>query len=143
MVKVFADGCSLGNPGKAGVGIAVFEAGQKVKELSFYIGEATNNVAEYFALILSLIECLAGRYRRANIYMDSKLVVEQINGGFKVKNKNLYGLNLLARHLISSLDKVNLSFIRREGNKLADSLAKKGAKKGNFTNRIFLPEINK
>ena len=141
MIEIFADGCSLGNPGKSGIGIVIYEDKRKVKELCFYIGETTNNVAEYFALILSLAECLYKKYKTVDIYMDSKLIVEQVNGTFKVKNKNLYTLNFLAKYFISLLKKVNLHFTAREDNKLADSLAKKGAKKGAFTNKFFLPEI--
>ncbi len=141
MLTIFADGCSLGNPGNSGVGVVLYRNDKKIKEVYSYIGETTNNYAEYLSLIIALTEALALGVDSLKVYMDSKLVVEQVNGNYKVKNKNLYSLNVLARHMISLFKKVTLEFTQREGNELADSLAKKGAKEGSFKNNFFIPIV--
>ena len=101
MIEVFADGCSLGNPGPAGAGIVIYKNKRLISKVSLYLGEATNNVAEYLALIFALVELLSLRPGPFSIYMDSQLIVNQVEGRYRIKNKALYPLNALARRLLS------------------------------------------
>ena len=128
MIKLFVDGCSLGNPGDAGIGLVIYKNGKVIKKLSKYIGETTNNFAEYLSLIFGLQEILSLRERPVYVYMDSELVVNQIKGYYKIKNKILYPLNFLVKHLISLIGECKILYTSRKNNKLADSLAKEGAK---------------
>ena len=128
MVEVFTDGASLGNPGVSGMGVVIYKNEKIIKEISLYIGETTNNFSEYIALIFSLQNLLALKEKGPFIiYMDSELVVNQVKGKYKVKNKALYPLNILAKNLIALLEDVQIIHKRREENKLADSLAKRAA----------------
>jgi len=129
MIEIFTDGASLGNPGFSGIGVLIYKNRKIIKEISLYIGETTNNFAEYMALIFSLQNLLALKEEGPFIiYMDSELVVNQVKGKYKVKNKSLYPLNILAKNLIALLENVQIIHKRREENKLADSLAKRAAK---------------
>jgi len=128
MIEIFTDGASLGNPGFSGIGVLIYKNRKIIKEISLYIGETTNNFAEYMALIFSLQNLLALKEEGPFIiYMDSELVVNQVKGKYKVKNKSLYPLNILAKNLIALLGDIQIIHKRREENKLADSLAKRAA----------------
>ncbi len=124
---VSVDGASRGNPGKAGVGVAIFDKDLNVvKEVSEYIGVATNNVAEYKALILGVK--LSMRYNAGNILFrsDSELMVKQIMGKYRVKSIQLMYLFTEAQSLLKNLPKWEIMHVPREENKEADSLANKG-----------------
>ena len=125
MIKVFIDGASVGNPGKSGIGYVIYEGDTIIKEDSVYLGIQSNNFAEYMALIFSVAELLSMQKKEIQVFSDSKLICEQINGNYKVKNKNIYPLFVLSKNLISKLDKFNITHIDREKNKEADRLAKK------------------
>ncbi len=128
MIEIFTDGASLGNPGFSGIGVLIYKNRKIIKEISLYIGETTNNFAEYMALIFSLQNLLALKEEGPFIiYMDSELVVNQVKGKYKVKNKSLYPLNILAKNLIALLGDIQIIHKKREENKLADSLAKRAA----------------
>jgi ribonuclease HI len=88
-MDIYIDGSSMGNPGDAGVGVIFAKAEVPVKNISRYIGRQTNNVAEYTALITALQEALEMNVREATIFSDSQLLCRQINGEYKVKNKNI------------------------------------------------------
>ncbi len=139
MVEVFCDGASSGNPGNSGIGVCLFQNSKKTKEISLFVGQTTNNVAEYFSLIVGLNLCLSLGLRKATFFMDSKLVVEQVNGRFKVKNQNLFGLCALAKHFLSFFESAEVLFTEREGNRFADELAKKGSQQGMLKDRFQLP----
>jgi len=124
MIKIYIDGSSIGNPGKAGVGYLIYNDNVLIKKGSVYLGIQTNNFAEYMALIFSLIEILDMRKEHYMFFSDSKLLCEQINGNFKVKNQNIYPLFVLAKKMISKLDNFKITHIAREKNKEADRLAK-------------------
>ncbi|RKY40584.1 MAG: ribonuclease H [Candidatus Omnitrophota bacterium] len=124
MIKVFIDGASGGNPGRAGIGYLIYKGENLVKRRNFYLGITTNNFAEYMALIFSLIEVLNLEETSCCVYSDSKLLCEQIKGNFKVKNKNLYPLYILCRHIISFFKQFKIIHIPRKKNKEADKLAK-------------------
>ena len=98
-LTIYVDGASKGNPGKAGIGVVLFCEGKKIKEYSQYIGIATNNVAEYMAVVFAMQEALIVNVRNITIFSDSELVVNQINGVYKVKDNNLFRLHKQVQHL--------------------------------------------
>ena len=120
-----ADGGSRGNPGPAGYGAVVFSAdhGTVLAESKQAIGQATNNVAEYRGLIAGLAEAALVGATEVAVSMDSKLVVEQMSGRWKVKHPDLIDLNREARGLASQFDRITFTWIPREKNKHADRLA--------------------
>jgi probable phosphoglycerate mutase len=124
---VEADGGSRGNPGPAGYGALVCDAesGAVLAERSEGIGVATNNVAEYQGLIAGLRAALelGGRDAHVEVRMDSKLVVEQMSGRWKVKHPAMQPLALEAGRLVRRLGSVRYTWIPRERNKRADRLA--------------------
>lgn len=124
-VIVTADGGSRGNPGPAGYGAAVrdFETGDVLLERKGAIGVATNNVAEYTGLIEGLQAALDVGASEVDFRMDSKLVVEQMSGRWKIKNAALQPLALQARELASRFDDVRYQWIPRAQNSHADRLA--------------------
>lgn len=124
--KVFIDGASRGNPGPAGIG-AVFEddEGCVLKELAVPIGRATNNVAEYTALIFALQEALIMRVDELEVFTDSELLARQYSGRYKIKDSGLRVLSLQVLHLKKGFKKISVSHVPREKNKLADLQANK------------------
>jgi len=124
-VLIEADGGSRGNPGPAGYGAVVFSADHAtvLAEIKEAIGIATNNVAEYRGLIAGLTEAAAIGATEAAVSMDSKLVVEQMSGRWKVKHPDLIDLHGRARALAARFDHISYGWIPRERNKHADRLA--------------------
>lgn len=122
-LEVFADGASRGNPGEAGLGVVVRSRGKVLKEVAEYIGRATNNVAEYLALIRGLEEALLLGASEASFFSDSELLVKQICGEYKVKNEGLQPLHLHAKQLIGKFKKFEITHKVREYNQHADELA--------------------
>ena len=136
---VEADGGSRGNPGPSGSGAAVIDAdtGELLAEISKFIGTATNNAAEYNALIAGLREC----YRididaRVTVRMDSKLVIEQMGGGWKIKHPDMQQLAIEAHAVIAGRT-VIWQWIPREENSRADALANKAMDDG--SDEIVIP----
>ncbi|MBD3245914.1 MAG: reverse transcriptase-like protein [Candidatus Omnitrophica bacterium] len=128
MTTIHIDGASLGNPGKIGIGYVISRAGTQEKRASVFLGEQTNNFAEYMALIFALTDALRWKDEECRIFSDSQLLCEQIKGNYKVRNKNIYPLYVLAMHLLSQFTQpVSLTHVRREKNTIADRLAKEGA----------------
>ena len=125
-VEVFTDGASRGNPGEAGIGVVIKEKTRTLLEIADYIGSATNNVAEYLALIRGLEEALLVCATEASFFCDSELLVKQIQGEYKVKNEGLKPLNLHAQALIKKFKKFTIEHTRREKNEHADELANRG-----------------
>ncbi len=125
-VRVFTDGASQGNPGEASVGISMEyeEEGVKVRErYGFYIGEATNNVAEYLALVCALRIAKEKGAKEVEIFVDSELIYKQIIGVYIVRSQKLQGLFREAKELLESFDSFSISHLPRRMNKEADSLA--------------------
>ena len=124
-VVVEADGGSRGNPGPAGYGAVVWSAdrAEVLAEANESIGVATNNVAEYRGLIAGLTEAARLRAAEVAVFMDSKLVVEQMAGRWKVKHPDLITLHTQARGLAQQFDHVRYTWIPREKNSHADRLA--------------------
>ena len=124
-VIVEADGGSRGNPGPAGYGSVVWTADHAtvLAESKQAIGRATNNVAEYRGLIAGLDEAAKLGATEVAVSMDSKLVVEQMSGRWKVKHPDLAALHAQARALASKFDRISYSWVPREQNSHADRLA--------------------
>ncbi|MDP2910943.1 MAG: ribonuclease HI family protein [Candidatus Omnitrophota bacterium] len=125
-IRIFIDGASRGNPGPSGIGI-VFCDGEDnaVKKLFKFIGNATNNIAEYSALIYALQEALIDRYDEVKVNSDSELLTRQLTGEYKVKNDNLRLYYDLFQHISKGFNKIEVIYIPRENNSLADKLANK------------------
>lgn len=124
-VVIEADGGSRGNPGPAGYGAVVWteDRATVLAENKQAIGRATNNVAEYRGLIAGLDDALKLGASEAAVYLDSKLLVEQMSGRWKVKHPDLIELNAQARALAARFDRISYSWIPRERNAHADRLA--------------------
>lgn len=125
--EAFIDGASSGNPGPSGIGVVLTSSGREVMKISRRIGRATNNVAEYSALICALEEALRLKLPRIAINTDSELLYRQIKGVYRVKNSGLRPYYVQAVRLMQGFDVVEMRHIRREHNKDADKLAKQGA----------------
>lgn len=124
LLKIYIDGASRGNPGPAGIGIVLDDNGDR-KTLYKYIGETTNNIAEYTALVYALQEALIERKGSVVINSDSELLVKQLNGEYRVKNENLRPFFDQFQHLIKGFSKIEIRLISRQENSIADRLANK------------------
>lgn len=124
MITIYTDGASIGNPGKIGIGFLIYRDDQLLVQKSIYLGIQSNNFAEYMALIFALTELLHLGERQCRVFSDSQLLCEQIKGAYKVKNKNIYPLFILAKNLIEKLESFSITHIDREKNQEADRLAK-------------------
>lgn len=121
--KVYIDGASRGNPGKAGAGILLIDSGNDSREFKKYLGNCTNNQAEYLALITALETFSNPRDKKLHIFTDSQLLANQINGSWKVKHPDIYKLYTKAKNLIRNFNSVTIEHIPRNKNKEADRLA--------------------
>jgi ribonuclease HI len=122
-LKLFTDGGARGNPGPAGIGAVIYDDKNKVLEkLKKYIGETTNNQAEYQALVLGLNKAKDLKATEVECFLDSELVVKQLNGQYKVKDQELAKHFLTIWNLKNDFKKVTFKHIRREKNELADQL---------------------
>ena len=128
-LEIYIDGASKGNPGHSGVGIVILREGKVLKNISGYIGRATNNVAEYTALIYALEEALLLKAKSLKINTDSQLLARQLNKIYKVKHSGLIDLYNRAVHLLTGFEKVLICHIGREENSSADKLATQAIKK--------------
>jgi ribonuclease HI len=124
---LMVDGAARGNPGDAGCGAVILDKnGTVVKELSRYLGHATNNVAEYEGLLMGLEALLGLGKKRICVQSDSQLLVRQLNGEYRVKDEKLRVLFHKATSLLRQFDSYRILHVPRELNKLADRLANKG-----------------
>jgi len=132
----FVDGSSLGNPGSGGIGIAIYkftDPNVPIRSISESIGLSTNNEAEYYALIRGLQTAIEMKLDEVSIFSDSKLVVEQVNGNWKVREPRLIilyqGAKRLMELLFESISSCTLAYIPRRKNAAADILAQNAARK--------------
>ena len=121
--QLFCDGASRSNPGDASIGVSILLDGKEVHTISKKIGIATNNEAEYQALIDGLNYCVDNSIKEIEVFLDSNLVVEQVNKNFKVKAGNLKVLNSKVDDLIQEFNFIEINHVYREENKRADQLA--------------------
>ena len=132
--ELFIDGASHGNPGPAGIGVVVRDGdGDYLLKRGEFIGKATNNVAEYTALIrgLEYLDTLLERQPRepgaleVRVFSDSQLIVRQVTGEYKIKNTGLQPLAIRAQKLMRKFPNLLIASVPREENALADNLAGK------------------
>lgn len=122
--SVYADGASRGNPGLAGAGAVILGPdGRVIKRLRSFLGTATNNVAEYRAMLMALKAARAIGARSVRVYADSELVVRQVRGEYRVKSPDLIPLYEELMELVGGFRDFRVSHIPREKNRDADVLA--------------------
>jgi ribonuclease HI len=122
-VRVNVDGGARGNPGPAAIAAVVQDGnGEVVEERSEAIGTATNNVAEYRALLLGIERAAALGARRLELIGDSELIVRQVNGEYKVKDEALRELHRQVREALDDFEKWSIRHVRRDENAEADRL---------------------
>ncbi len=130
-VIIYTDGGARGNPGPAGIGAVIYDEQKKViAEISEYLGETTNNQAEYRALIAAFKKAALLKAAELDCYLDSELVVKQLKREYKVKNKDLAPLFLEIHNLSLNFQKISYTHIPRERNKEADRLANEAMDRG-------------
>ena len=136
--RIFVDGSSRGNPGPAGVGIAVFTPQQEetVTQISKYIGITTNNVAEYEAVIHALRWMVHTGAKSARLMLDSELVHKQLTGEYRVKSPHITFLIKRIKMLMANLT-LEFTLVPREENRLANQLAQKASKKVKVKHQKF------
>jgi len=120
--KMFTDGGARGNPGAAAIGVVVYDQSDNiVTEISKYIGKATNNVAEYTALLFGVIKLKELGCTQVDLFLDSELIVKQMLGQYKIKK---YELSVIQKQIVDNLKgiKWTIEHVRREKNKYADML---------------------
>ena len=124
VLRLYTDGAARGNPGPAGLGVVIEDdQGMRLRGLYRYIGETTNNQAEYLALAEGLKAMADWKPDRLEVYLDSKLVVEQLAGRFRVKHADLRPLHRHVQDLLSRFPEVVVQHVERERNRGADALA--------------------
>jgi ribonuclease HI len=124
--QLFTDGGARGNPGPAGIGIVIKnDKREKVYETCSYIGEATNNKAEYAALIKGLEIAQEKGFKNLECFLDSELIVKQMNGLYKVKDAGLKILWKKAKEISLNFETIEFKHVLREKNQDADAMVNK------------------
>jgi ribonuclease HI len=125
-LSIYIDGAAKGNPGPAGIGVVLRDTDDVlVKNINRFIGIATNNVAEYTALIAGMEEARRLKFKQITINTDSELLAKQLGGEYKVKSPALKDLYSKVSRLLDDFEYVSINNIPREKNKDADRLANK------------------
>lgn len=123
---LYCDGGSRGNPGPSASGFVLYDgASQIIAENGLFLGVTTNNQAEYQSLKLGMEEALKRGVTELDVHMDSLLVVNQMNGSFKVKNRDLVEINKSVKELAGKFSRVRISHVPRERNRRADAMVNK------------------
>jgi ribonuclease HI len=131
LITAFCDGGSRGNPGPAGFGVYIQnENGEKIAELSEYLGKKTNNFAEYSGLLAALDYALSHNFKHLRVVSDSELMVKQIKGQYRVNSPELRPLYEEARSYIAQLESFQIQHVLREKNRRADQLANEAMDRG-------------
>lgn len=121
---LYCDGASRGNPGPASIGFVLYDpSGEPIVELGGFIGHATNNVAEYRALVAGLETARSRDVTDLEIRLDSLLLVRQVTGEYRVKAAHLKPYHRDVTRLLKEFDRVSISHVPREQNRVADALA--------------------
>lgn len=125
-VIIYSDGGSRGNPGRSAAGFIIIGASDEVVDQGGeYLGITTSNQAEYHGVRLGLEKALELGYNRIDFRIDSMLVVNQMNGVYRIKNRELWPIHERIRELVSQFDKVRFSHVKREFNQQADAIVNK------------------
>jgi len=135
---IFTDGAARGNPGEAGAGIYIRDEQDTLVEKSVYLGNTTNNVAEYLAFLIGLSEAAALGGACLCLHSDSELLVRQMQGRYRVKDKKLQPLFEKAKKVLSEFPRYEISHIRREENREADRLANRAIDERSSADQGFL-----
>jgi len=129
-LNIYVDGASWGNPGPAAIGAVIKDGKQKeLASVSQYIGETTNNQAEYQAVIAALKAAVRFKATEVTLYLDSELVARQLAGSYKVRNLFLFPLYKEAAELCKKFDNLSIVHIGHDDNIEAHALAKAALKK--------------
>ena len=123
MYEIYCDGASRSNPGDASIGVSINKDKVEIDTIKKKIGINTNNVAEYLGLIAALEYCVENKVNNVKIFLDSLLVVQQVNMEYKVKSKKLQTYYEKSLKLIEQIEDIEIHHIRREFNSRADQLA--------------------
>ena len=123
MYEIYCDGASRSNPGDASIGVSINKDKVEIDTIKKKIGINTNNVAEYLGLIAALEYCVENKVNNVRIFLDSLLVVQQVNMEYKVKSKKLHAHYEKSLKLIDQIEDIEIHHIRREFNSRADQLA--------------------
>src|SRR6056297_428672 len=124
MYYIYTDGASRGNPGDSAYGFAILKDDDILSKGNGYLGEKTNNKAEYIAFLEGLKKLLElDINKNVIIYMDSQLIVRQIKGVYKIRNKKLKEYYKKIVKLLDKIENWNIKHINREENEIADKLA--------------------
>jgi len=141
-ITIYTDGGTRGNPGPAAIGVVIKKEGQTLKKYFQFIGEATNNQAEYEAVIFALkkVKLLFGRKKAKTmaleVYTDSELMARQLNHQYKIKEEDLQPLFLKVWNLILDFRQVSFKHILRQQNKEADRLVNQALDKEEKTSTL-------
>lgn len=123
MLIIQIDGCAIPNPGTVSIAVVTFKDDEKVGQYSKVIGEGTNNMGEYMACVKALQIAKKMGEKEIMIQSDSQLLVNQLNGKYKVKAEKLIPIHKKIKELVTWFDKVEFVWISRNSNELADMLA--------------------
>ena len=127
LYNLYFDGCSKGNPGKAGAGAVLYKDSKELFADSIFVGDKeTNNSAEYYGLIYGLQRCVELNIKEINVYGDSLLIINQMLGIYQVKSDNLINSYNYAKELASQFEKITFTHVLRNKNKRADQLSNEG-----------------
>ena len=125
-IVIYSDGGSRGNPGPSAAGYVVLNVQQEViAEGGEYLGITTNNQAEYQGVRLGLEKAIELGYKKVDFKLDSMLVVNQMKGYYKIKNRELWPINERIRTLMTNFDRVTFTHVNRQFNQLADGMVNK------------------
>jgi ribonuclease HI len=120
---LFFDGCSKGNPGMCGCGAVLYDDEGEKWQGNHYLGHNTNNVSEYYGLIMGLTQVVAMGIKELTVKGDSLLIINQMKGYYKVKSKRLIPYYNQAKKLEEKIEKIHFIHVKRNENKRADELA--------------------
>ena len=121
---LYFDGCSKGNPGKAGAGYVIYKGNDEIAYKSVYVGDKeTNNKAEYSGLYEGLLCALQNNITRLHVKGDSNLVIKQMKGEYKVKSENILRIYQDTHKLCEQFEEITFEHVYRKDNQRADHLA--------------------
>lgn len=140
--RLYTDGACWGNPGEAAAGVAILDSkDKKIYSAAVYLGEATNNIAEYSAILEGLRAALRINISSIYVYSDSELIIKQLNGEYKIKSEPLKILNEKITILSEKFDSITFNHIKREytdiAHNLAEQMLKSRSNKGAAARSLF------